>query len=199
MGSDNTFVEQIRKSAEALQELYRIAREEEQKAAEEQRKERAKRKAECSTACQRILLPTMKLFAMGLEAAKVFAPQGWKVDYESSEDNFCCICWAHPPKTEIGVMIKSTMTMVVAEGAQPKIHVQVKCCQALPGDWKEIATMPNSGPSEGVNEVFVDDLYSLNTTNLDEWHKKRLEDCAKACASWLVERSGAADSSPKKV
>ena len=91
--NDNGFAEQIRKTAEALQDLLRAAHDEEKRVAEELHKEKARRKLECSTACQRVLLPTMKLFAMGLEAAKVFAPQCWKVDYEPNDDQYCCICW----------------------------------------------------------------------------------------------------------
>jgi hypothetical protein len=195
--SDNTFTEHIRKVAEAQQEVIRKAREEKRRAAEERNKERAKRKAECSAACQRILLPTMKLFAMGLEAAKVFTSQCWKVDYESDDDNYCCICWARLPKAEsagkpMGVVIKSTMTIAGAEDKPPQIRVQVKCCQAAPGDWKESGVLPLSEPSEGVDEVFVDDLYSLNSSNLDDWHKRRLEDCAKACACWLEQHASMA-------
>jgi hypothetical protein len=184
--ADNAFAEQIRKTAEALQDLYRIAREEEKKAAEELRKEKAKRKVECSTVCQRVLLPAMKLFAMGLESAKVFAPQCWKADYESSDDSYRCICWARLPKTETGVVVKSTMTMTVDEKDPPKIRVQVKCHTALPGDWKEIAALPLENPDDA-SDLFVGDLYGLDTAALDDWHKKKLEACAKACAIWLEE------------
>jgi hypothetical protein len=195
--SDNTFAEQIRKTAEALQELYRVAREEEKKAVEERNKERAKRKAECSAICQRVLLPTMKLFAMGLEAAKVFTPQCWKVDYEPYEDKYCCMCWARLPRTEAsgkaaGIVVRSSIAMTVADDKSPHIRVQVKCCQASPGDWKEIAALPMSEPSNDVPETYIDDLYSVNSSNLDDWHKQRLEDCAKACADWLEQHHGAA-------
>jgi hypothetical protein len=195
--NDNSFAEQIRKTAEALQDLLRAARDEEKRVAEELHKEKAKRKLECSTACQRVLLPTMKLFAMGLEAAKVFAPQCWKVDYEPSDEQYCCICWARLPRTDsstkaMGVVIKSTITMIVAGEKKPQVQVQVKCYQALPGDWNEIAELPLSEPSEGVAELFVDELYGLNPTNLDNWHKRRLEDCAKACANWLEQHAGVA-------
>jgi hypothetical protein len=195
--NDNSFAEQIRKTAEALQDLLRAARDEENRVAEELHKEKAKRKLECSAACQRILLPTMKLFAMGLEAAKVFAPQCWKVDYEPNDDQYCCICWARLPKTDssakaLGVVIKTTITMIAADQAPPQIQVQVQCHQALPGDWKEIAELPLSEPSEGIPELFVDDLYGLNPTNLDNWHKKRLQDCAKACANWVEQHAGVA-------
>lgn len=195
--NDNSFAEQIRKTAEALQDLLRAARDEEKRVAEEINKERMRRKVECSTACQRVLLPTMKLFAMGLEAAKVFAPQCWKVDYEPSDEKYSCICWARMPKSDsagkgMGVVVRSTIAMIVAEGKQPQIQARVRCHQASPGDWKETAELPMSEPSEGVDEVYTDELYGLNATNLDEWHKKRLEDCAKACANWLEEHAGAA-------
>jgi hypothetical protein len=195
--SDNTFAEQIRKTAEALQELYRVARDEEKKAVEERNKERAKRKVECSTICQRTLLPTMKMFAMGLEAAKVFSPQCWKVDYEPADDKYCCLCWARLPKTEssgkgMGVVVRSTITLNVAEGKSPQIRVQVKCSQASPGDWKELTMLPMSEASEGVEETYNDELYGVDSAKLDDWHKRRLEDCAKACANWLEQHHGAA-------
>ena len=75
--------------------------------------------------------------------------------------------------------------MIVAGEAPPQIQVQVKCYQASPGDWKEIAELPLSEPSEGVAELFVDDLHGLNPTNLDNWHKKRLEDCARPVQTCL--------------
>jgi hypothetical protein len=194
--NDNSFADQIRKTAEALQDLLHAARDEEKRVAEELRKEKAKRKLECSAACQRVLLPTMKLFAMGLEAARVFAPQCWKVDYESKDDQYCCICWARLPRADslakgTGVVIRSTITMIVADKAPPQIQVQVKCHQAVPDDWREFADLPLSEPSEGVPALYVDDLYGLNPTNLDEWHKQRLQDCAKACANWVEQPVGA--------
>lgn len=193
--SDNDFAEQIRKTAEALQDLLRTAKEEEKRVAEEQHKEKLKRKVECSTACQRVLLPAMKMCAMGLEAAKVFAPQCWKADYEPGDNEYCCICWARLPKTEsmakaLGVVIRSTMTMIVADKVPPRIRVEVKCSQASPGEWNETAPLPSSEPSEGVDAIFEDQLYGLNAAKLDEWHKKRLENCAMACAKWLAQNAG---------
>jgi hypothetical protein len=195
--NDNSFAEQIRKTAEALQDLLRAARDEEKRVAEELHKEKARRKLECSAACQRVLLPTMKLFAMGLEAAKVFTPQCWKVDYEPSEDQYRCICWARLTKSDssaktTGVVIKSIITMLAADKATPQIQVKVRCYQAVPGDWHEIEELPLSEPSEDVPEMFVDDLYGLNPTNLDDWHKKRLQNCAKACANWVEQSAGVA-------
>jgi hypothetical protein len=195
--SDNTFAEQIRKTAEALQELYRIARDEEKKAVEERSKERARRKAECNAICQRVLLPTMKLFAMGLEAAKVFPTQCWKVDFEPSNDAYACLCWARLPKTEssgkgVGVVIRSSIELSTADDKSPQIRVQVKCSHASPGDWKETGTLPMSEPSEGVAEVYVDKLYEADSSKLDDWHKQRLEDCARACATWLEQHHGVA-------
>jgi hypothetical protein len=196
--NDSGFAEQIRKVAEEQQDLIRKAREEERRATEERHKEKARRKVECSTVCQRVLLPTMKLFAMGLEAAKVFPTECWKVDYEPADDDqYCCLCWARLPKTEpsakpVGVVVKSTLTPVVADANLVQVHVQVKCCQATPSDWKEVATLAGSEPSEGVAPVFVDELYNLNSASLDNWHKQRLEDCAKACACWLEQHASTA-------
>jgi hypothetical protein len=195
--SDAAFTEHIRKVAEAQQEAIRKAREEQRRAAEERQKERAKRRAECSAVCQRVLLPNMKMFAMGLEAAKVFAPQCWKVDYEASDDEYRCVCWSRLPKAEasgkpLGLVVKSTLTMTADDKKAPQVHVHVKCCQASPSDWKESAALPQSEPSNGADETFVDSLYDLNSSNLDAWQRRRLEDCARACTSWAEQHAGIA-------
>jgi hypothetical protein len=195
----NSFSDQVRKVAEEQQDLIRKAREEERKAAEERHKEKARRKVECSTICQRTLLPTMKLFAIGLEAAKVFPAECWKVDFEAAaaDDEYRCLCWARLPRTEasgkgVGVIVKTTLATVMSDERVVKARVQVKCCQANPADWKELVAVPGSEPSEGVEPAFVDNLYELNSANLDEWHKQRLEDCARACACWLEHHTGTA-------
>jgi hypothetical protein len=197
--SGNSFSDQIRTVAEEQQGLIRKARDEERRAADERQKEKARRKVECSTICQRVLLPTVKMFAMGLEAAKVFPPECWKADFESAaaDDEYHCICWARLARMEasgkgVGVMIKTTLATVISDEHVVKAKVQVKCSQANPADWKELAIVPGSEPSEGVDATFADNLYELNTAKLDEWHKQRLEDCARACAIWLEHHSGTA-------
>ena len=193
MGNDN-FAEQIRNTAEAQQKAVQKALAEERKAAEDLSNERVKHRVESNRICHKVLLPAMELFAKGLEAAKVFTPQCWKVRCDENDD---CCCWAHVRKTDLsgeamGVVVKTMMTVALADGKPPQIQVQVTCYQASPRDWKEIEPLVSPEPSEGVGEAFVHDLYGLNTLNLDIWHKRRLDDCAKACANWLEQQPGEA-------
>jgi hypothetical protein len=155
----------------------------------------AKEKTECTAICREVLLPAMQSFAERLEAAEIFAPSPhWRVRCEEKNNRPYCVCKANVQKEDpdrtarkkaIGFVVETTIAVNHPSGKPARVQVQVQCYPASSATWRKQQPEPLLRPPHGVVDVFDRELGNLNKEDLDRWHTARLEDCAKACASWF--------------
>ena len=188
--ADDDFVEQIRKAADAKQKEVEAAQAQDREATEAHRQEQVNRKVKCNGICQKVFKPAMLSVAEALEKAGIFAPQARKIECDLQEEHCACFCEAHVRKTDASgkaarVVVKTTMTVADAT------TVTVMCYQASQEkDWPIARWLKLSAPVDGSPENYPHDLSQPTTEKLDDWHRKRLHDCAIVCAEWFGQLPG---------